>query len=84
MKHVRIIALALAIACISAIAFRSAVIARVIPWSVGDGHGHGPDYGTAEWSGALTGQATRAAMGVGLVLFIATVGAGYVYRNKNA
>ena len=39
------------------LAVRHIIAHEIIPWSVADAHGHGPDYGGAEWRGALTGQA---------------------------
>ena len=57
------------------IALRFAIAHEVIPWSVSDADGHGPDYGGAEWRGALLGQARLYAFVAAVSFFVVAAGA---------
>ena len=50
---------------------RHLIISEVIPWDVSDGEGHGPDRGGNEWLSALTHQATRFSIWLGISLLLA-------------
>lgn len=55
-------------------AMRFVIAHEIIPWSVSDAEGHGPDYGGAEWRGALLGQARLYGFVAAAAFFVAASG----------